>query len=240
MKKAILILSVVTIVLGFSTAKSQNFSLGGKVGLDLSSFSNWSDRKPDFEGDNSTIKRSPRTGLQIGAVANYSFSKYLALQAEVLFQQKGEVLKYQYEGDDGDMVDEKYTIKASYITIPILLRGTLPLGKFSLSAFAGPYLGIGISGKYEVDYEDQTFTGEFEFGKGSDSDDMTKLHRIDFGISFGLIPALTVGPGDIFLDLRYDLGLVDFYNPDPKPDGFISQKNRNIGISVGYLVKLGK
>ena len=240
MKKVILILSVVMVVLGFSTAKSQNFSLGAKVGLDLSSFSNWSDRKPDNDINNSTIKRSLRTGLQIGAVANYAFSKYLALQAEVLFQQKGEVLKFHFEGDDGDLGDGKYTIKVSYITIPILLRGTIPLGKFSLSAFAGPYLGIGISGKYEADYDDQTITGKFEFGKGSDSDEMTKLHRIDFGISFGLIPALTVGPGDIFLDLRYDLGLIDFYNPDPKPDGYITQKNRNIGISVGYLVKLGK
>jgi hypothetical protein len=218
-----IVIVMIMFLMQIPTAFSQDFSVGGKVGIDLSSFSHWSKFKSDDLKDASNIKHPPKIGLQIGAVGNYTFNEYLALQVELLVQQKGESYKFQ-EQYLNDTYSNKKSQTVTYITIPILARGNYSFGKFTISAVLGPYIG----------------TEKQKFGKTKNDSSELKLHRFDIGLSFGIIPSYELGPGSIFLDLRYDLGFIDAYNPNTKPEDYLTACNRNFGISVGYLVKLGK
>jgi hypothetical protein len=234
-----IVIVMIMFLMQIPTAFSQDFSVGGKVGIDLSSFSHWSKFKSDDLKDASNIKHPPKIGLQIGAVGNYTFNEYLALQVELLVQQKGESYKFQ-EQYLNDTYSNKKSQTVTYITIPILARGNYSFGKFTISAVLGPYIGIGIAAKYKYDVYGESGTEKQKFGKTKNDSSELKLHRFDIGLSFGIIPSYELGPGSIFLDLRYDLGFIDAYNPNTKPEDYLTACNRNFGISVGYLVKLGK
>lgn len=221
------------------SAFTQHFSVGGKVGMDMSSYSNWSKDKSNMYDAATGLKHPPKIGLQIGAVGNYSFNDYVALQVELLLQQKGQLIKYESEN-----ADSKYSNMSSatitYITIPILVRGNYSFGKFTLSAVLGPYIAIGVAAKSKYDVDGNSGSVTYKFSKPLEDDSTGSFHRFDIGLSFGLMPSFEIGPGSIFLDFRYDLGFIDAPNPYKKPDNYYTHCNRNFGISVGYLFKLGK
>lgn len=238
-KKLHSVIVLIIFLMQIPSAFSQHFSVGGKVGMDLSSYSHWSkDKSNMFEGA-SSLKHPPKIGLQIGAVGNYSFNEYVALQVELLLQQKGQLIKYKSE-DAKTTYSNKSSATVTYITIPILVRGSYSFGKFTLSAVLGPYFAIGVAAKSKYDVDGNSGSVTYKFSKPTEDDSTGTLHRFDIGLSFGLIPSFEIGPGSIFLDLRYDLGFIDVPNPYTKPDNYYTHYNRNFGISVGYLFKLGK
>lgn len=197
---------------------AQHLSLGAKAGVGLSNISN-------FDSEGGLVKRTPNAMVQGGFIMNFMFGDLLGIKAEILFQQKGEVYT-------GSTYPAKFRIYLNYITLPILVEVSHKFGKITLFGGAGPYVGYALNGKVVAinpSSGDETLT----FGKGD-------FRRFDTGLCFDLGSGYKLGPGNLFLNLRFDLGLMDLSQPITKPSGYKTHDTRNFGISAGYLIPIGK
>ncbi|MEI6434822.1 MAG: porin family protein [Bacteroidota bacterium] len=201
---------------------NKGFSLGLKAGINLSSWSNIDISDPS--------KKVSKLGFQGGFVGKIGFNKYLAVQMELLFAQKGLKVKATASG-----VTAKAWYTVNYFEIPLLIKFSIPAGPVMIFANVGPSLGIGLSAKFATD-PDAGYNTTINFEEGG-------LQRFDFGLLFGAGAGLKVGKGELFLDLRYGLGISDVMDAssDAKNDpDYTKYSNRNFGIAVGYLFKLGR
>lgn len=134
-----------------STSAFAQLSYGVKAGLNFSKMS----MKVDGETVDD-IKFNP--GLNLGAFADFGFSDMLALETGLTVEKKGFMMKEEETAYD---VEVKMTSKFNivYATIPIQAR--LNFGNFY--ALAGPYVGIGLTGKQKVKMtvDDETEKDEF-------------------------------------------------------------------------------
>jgi hypothetical protein len=253
MKRQILINAILVslFLVGTVSAFSQKFSAGARVGVDFGYLSNFPKLKSHVEESaGSAVKRSIHTGFQGGLVAAYSFNKFIGLQGELIFDRKGEKLAYTYTYPGGTKsshtnYDYKVNYSITYLTIPILIKAGTEIGKFKIHGLLGPYVGFGLAGKgvYTGDINN-TYTSKFqkspENPKTEEEYLTPYLKRLDVGLTIGVEPAFKVGPGDIFLDLRYNYGLLDIQNPYKELEGYFARDTRSFGISVGYLITFGK
>lgn len=101
---------------------AQNWSFAPKIGLNLS----------DMKGDYFDGKM--KIGLNAGFTAEYKFSKIFAIEPGVFYSMQGIKDEYKYE-----------ELRKDYINIPVLAKVYIKNG---FNVFAGPQLGVNISGKY--------------------------------------------------------------------------------------------
>jgi hypothetical protein len=175
---------------------SQKFRAGGKIGMGISSLSNWEYRSSGSE--NKT--RPPLVGFLVNLTGKYQFNDLLGLQAELQYIQKGEGLKIpgSVEGD------YKGKTRISYLTIPVLINVSHAFDKILVYGVLGPYFAIGLSGK-SISLEPYAGENDLVFQEG-------ELRRFDMGLSIGAGAGYRLGPGDVFLDLRYDLGFMGSFS----------------------------
>ncbi|HRV54454.1 MAG TPA: porin family protein [Mangrovimonas sp.] len=195
-KKSKLFLSLSFVCL-VAAIQAQEFKFGAKAGMNISSIS--------FKDSDYSTK--PVIGVQVGAIANYSFNDKIAVQPEVLFLTGGN--KWRYEnGTDG-------RIKTSYISIPVLVQYNIIEG---LYAEAGPQYNFLLSIKQSI--------GD------SDFDDIKELYKSGtFGFAVGvgydlgfLLPGLKAGA-------RYTR---DLSKMNDQEVGAIDLKASMIQIGVSY------
>jgi hypothetical protein len=110
------------------------------------------------------------------------------------------------------------------IEIPVLAKYSFGenIGGF---VEGGPYVGYFISGKNK--FED--ISEDIDF----DSED---LKRLDFGVQFGAGLKLGLASNDIFLDVRYVLGLANLAETDDD----VTWKANSINIGIGILIGSNK
>jgi len=204
---------------------SMGLFIGAKAGIDFSTVSN-ADLGSSTTG--MTITNPSKIGFQGGFIGIYVVHKYLAVQMELLFAQKGFEIKGTQSG-----VTVKSWITINYLSIPLSLRVSYPLGPVTIHGNLGPYLGFGLSAKFATD-PDVGFNQKIEFQKDGG------LKSFDFGLLFGAGVGYCLLGGELFLDLRYDLGLTDVNYLKTKPSDYKMNCNRNFGIAVGYVIKIGK
>ena len=188
------ILVLVFVVASILTAQAQvQVALGVKAGVNLSNLDS------DYSSDNITA-------LHGGAFALFKLTK-LGIQPEVLFSQQGSKV------DDVNL--GKGDLKASYLSIPIMLKFYL-VGGFNIQL--GPQFGFLTAADFDGDDVKDDF-------KNSDL-------SANLGLGLDLPFGLTV-------DARYNLGLSDVKADGSNLEG--SFKSRVIQISLGYKIfKLGK
>jgi hypothetical protein len=200
---------------------SQGFSLGMKVGVNMSTMSNldWPENYDNMS----------KIGFLFGFLGEYRFNKYLGLQMELLYSPKGLKVKATESG-----VTVKVWESINYLEIPLLIKGSIPAGPVVIYGNIGPYLGIGLTAKIGSDPD----TGDFEDPKFEEGG----LSRIDFGLCFGAGVGFKIKRSLLFLDLRYGLGLTDVNDiaDADKGDNYKKNCNRNFGIAIGYSMPLGK
>ena len=158
-----------------------------------------------------------RTGFCVGFYLTYSISEMFAIQPEILFTTKGAT--YQEEIYD---VTLKASVNLSYIDIPVLAKLLIPTqSSIKPSIFAGPYVGINLSGKSRIEID-----GEAE------EEDIEDLKDYDLGLIIGgdidFKPAF-LGKGSITVDIRYALGLTTLSEEED-----VDVKNGVILLMIGY------
>jgi len=156
------------------------------------------------------VDTSSMTGIMAGALAEFPLTDMFAIQPEVNFIQKG--------NKTGDV-----STKLNYIEVPVLAKAKWNLGGIKPYVMAGPSIGFLMSAK----------TG--------DTDVKSSFKTIDFGIDFGAGAAFAVTDSmDVFLDLRYALGLANVSNQTGVPVGAgitydASVKNKGFQINAGLM-----
>lgn len=146
-----------------------------------------------------------RSGFCGGGFATVDLSENAAIQAEAWIVTKGSEQLGIYD---------VYAIRTTYLEIPLLMKLVSRPGRSVASLFAGPALGILLSGSMTNDGEPIPFEG---------------FKSKDWGIVFGLDWAIK---SRIVIDLRYTQGLGKFIEMDGEP---LAIKNTAITLMVGYI-----
>ncbi len=110
--------------------------------------------RADLIGESSTAVSS-RQGAITGVYLHLPFTGMFSLRPEVLFSLKGGQTLAQIQGTpDIALVD----IELAYLELPLLVRATLPRGKYRPAIFGGPSLGlqIGCNFLFIADDDDQS------------------------------------------------------------------------------------
>lgn len=166
------------------------------------------------------------TGFVFGAVLELGVSENFAIQPELLFSQHGFAF-------DDTFFGEKISVKTrfNYLQLPVLAKAKFGSDAFGFNIVAGPHLGFGIG---DITTEAEVL-GEKE--KESSSWDDAEFKRLDFGVTGGVGISFAAGPGRLGLDARYQLGLGNLIS---EPEGSEKASNRNMQLSLSYIIPLGQ
>jgi len=238
MKNIYLIIAL--IILSSNFLFSQDFSLGLKDGASWSSI----DGRFDFKNFNQTQIQN-RVGHSFGLLLNYRTTRFLTLQMEFNFEEKG--FKFSDNNFIGGGYSGNYSI--NYFTIPLITN--FEIGKrVKYYGYTGVYIGFLVKAEnytsfistassdliiYDLSYDPTELFNKQEFGG-----------LVGVGIKIPLCEKV-----ELIIDSRYNFGLTkaakntDFvYDPNQwtkdNPDNFQNVCNRSFSISFGILYKLNK
>jgi hypothetical protein len=163
--------------------------------------------------DNNDIK----TGFTLGAVIDYRFHETLSVQTELNYKREG-VAYEQDEITGKTKINQNY----DYYNIPVLVKGRFSeqLGlsdKWMVSFFGGPYYSYLRKAEAEIETLGITTVSDIE-NESNDS---------DWGMVLGGEVARVFEKGELFLDVRYEMGLSDVTKND-------DIKNKVIGLGIGF------
>jgi hypothetical protein len=169
-------------------------------------------------------------GFHVGAVAELPINDMLSFEPGLLLSTKGFKIS-ESETFFGQTVEIEGSLNMMYIDIPLNLRANFDAGGIGVYALVGPYVGMGLSGKYKYEMSaagmSESEEEDVKWGSGDDDD----FKRLDFGLGIGAgvaFNAFEVGVG-------YALGLA---NISAYTEGGSTISHRVITVSLGY--KLGK
>jgi hypothetical protein len=216
MKNSIKLILIVVVLTMTTESFAQKFGI--KAGLNLSNVL----IKDNYDTYSDNLKMHP--GFHIGATAEFPFSEMMSFETGLLLTTKG----YKYNESEADY---EYSEKASayYLDIPITAKASFNVGGPKIYGLLGPYVGIGLTGKYksEGNYYGQTFSETEDIKWGSDPD-VDHLKRLDFGLLGGVGAEIS----SFKVELTYGLGLA---NISSYTEDGTTLKNRVLSLSVGYI-----
>lgn len=152
MKKTILVVAFATFLVGnmFAQNRDDNFrekiSFGLKVGANLSNV---------YDSQGEQFNSDPKIGLATGIFVAIPVGKYLGVQPELLFSQKG------YQGAGSILgSDYSYTYTSNFIDVPLLLAfKPIPF----ITVLVGPQYSFLVSDRYVFNSEIVNTIQENEF-----------------------------------------------------------------------------
>jgi hypothetical protein len=207
-----LFLVFIAITITTDALYAQKFGI--KAGLNLSTMH----AEDDKDGTWDDLKMNP--GFHIGATAEFPITEMFSFETGLLLTTKG--YKMSRERASWDAYESELNLL--YLDIPLTAKASFDLGGTRIYGVFGPYLGIGLSGKFKSKAgptEEDTGSYEYDIEWGSE------LKRVDFGLTMGAGVELN----SIQIGLTYSLGLA---NISSYTDGGYKMKNRVLGISLGY------
>ena len=206
--------------------KVSKMSFGIKGGLGVSTLrgDSLASLLEDMAHAQSLPVKSSWTAAGIGAFFSYSVAPSFAIQPELLYVQKG--CKFDFSGGGTT------TAKSAWLEIPILLKFTPVFqgSRIAPAIFAGPFIGL----KMSAEFQQSGFAAEVEVPGDFDAKD--SLKSTDFGFTFGGGLGYKLTKGEIFFDVRYDLGLTEFLNSGTlnRPRSQADTKTSAFLMLVGY------
>lgn len=220
MKTTVILLSIILLSVFCLNAYAQTYGI--RAGLNLSNM--------HFKYGNTILSQDFKMnpGFLLGPTADFPLSDYLSIETAALLSTKG-FKTSDKETYQSEIYEYKSTLNLVYVDIPIALKGRIGVSDNTyLFLSAGPYVGIGISGKSKSEsiYNGDKTSHEEEVKWGSDeNNDMLK--RPDFGLAFGGGVEIKSFQFGIF----YNLGLA---NISAYAEDETKIKNRVLNISAGY------
>ncbi|MBD2714626.1 PorT family protein [Microvirga sp. STR05] len=193
-------------------------------------------------------------GPQVGLTLNAQFGN-LSVQPSLLYSRKGFQIDDSRNVDfdfDGDGTDEAYSLtttakaRLGYLELPINLVYSTDGAEGGFQVFAGPYVGMGMGGSYNVkarvegdglEYSDSNSSGVKYADKASDDEDDDNLYvrRFDVGLNAGI--GYKAGP--VQAQLGYGLGLSNLVPNDADGnDTGEKARNRAFHLSLSYFFSL--
>lgn len=172
-----------------------------------------------------------KIGFVVGIAAEIPLGgEMLALQPELLWNQKG--FSYKYE-EPGYKEDYNYTF--NYLELPLLVK--VKTGVFY--ALAGPSIGYGIIGRYNGTYSEngsEIDDADFVYFGGEASDYDEDEEYVDNALDIGLQIGAGVNVSPFVFELRYGFGLTDLYDKRP---GFTDVKSQHRSLQFTMGLPLG-
>jgi len=199
MKKILVVMLLA--VLGLSLAYA-NEAFGLRAGLNLTNRT--------YSGSND-IDTDNRIGFHAGVVAQYPIGKYLVLQPELMYTQKG----WSWTVDIPIVDDIVTTYKLDSVELPILLKMNLDFGSVAIQPFVAPQLSYCVIAERHVN--DNVFKI------------MDDINPFQYGAQFGLDLQLNKS---MLIGGRYQMGFSDIFDDD---NDNVSYTHNGILISFGYL-----
>jgi hypothetical protein len=156
-------------------------------------------------------------GLETALTAELRIRYFLSIQTETAFNLESFMpFIRKRQGNDEIFTNDRY--RAASFQIPLLFKVSLPFGEWRPSFYFGPYVALLLL--------------PIKNPAGSYSYRM----RPPFGIIWGMDLGYTLGPGEIFFDLRYEMSLGMTI-----VQATMLQYNQNrISMSLGYRFGLWK
>ena len=189
-------------------------------------------------GYTSHTKLNP--GFHLGVVGEYPLNQNFAIETGLLVNAKGYKLHDKY-GYNGNNYESKSYTNLLYLDVPISLKARHSVGGITVYGTAGPYIGMGLTGKtkYESnDFQDKQ-KGSQKITWGNDPAQAT-YKRLDYGLTIGggiEVSSFQVG-------LVYGLGLANILTktkgPGSSGDATYAMRNRLLSLTFGYSLSQRK
>lgn len=209
--KKVLLGCIASLFIAFGAQAQSGTGIGVKAGLNLPSYS---------YGSSSNLSDSKSTtNFFVTAFLDAPVASNLYVQPGVSLQGKGATL-LSTESLGGVEV----TQNTMWLEVPVNLVGKFDLGMGKVAVGAGPYLGVGLSGKNKISGESSGNSIEKDFKFGSDE----MLKRTDFGVNFLVAYELYNG---FTINGGYGLGLTNLAGDKALTNDL---KNRVWSIGVGF------
>ena len=213
------------------TAQAQ-VTIGPRVGLNLANV------QADFDGGED-VDTKMKIGAQVGLTLNAQFGN-VAFQPSLLFSQKGFKIEETQSGTYAGITytsTSKLDAALNYLDIPLNFVYTTG-GDNGFQIFAGPYIGIGLSGKVKSEtsgsIDGESFsekeTATVKFANEQGNDDKAYFRTLNAGLNGGL--GYKAGPFQV--QAGYSLGLTNMF-PDNDYNDDSSLKDRTAQFSLTYF-----
>lgn len=189
-----LVLMITLVFLSTLPFYGQKLRLGVTAGLNVSTLS-----EPGNLYDNEALK----TGFGGGLELKYAFNETFGVRTGVLYEQKGFRKNRELFN-----LDEKITGMYHYLTVPLLIEGTLPVtGDTRLFGVTGLYSGFRC-------YSENALT--LEGAESLTSPDQEDISSTDYGWTFGGGIQTSAGKHLMQIGFRYSLGLTEVLESQPE------------------------
>jgi hypothetical protein len=158
--------------------------------------------------------------------AEFQVLRFLSLQGEVVLTPDFLRLSKLVPNDEGDNIRVTDDFSSMSLMFPFLIKTPFRMGIFASSLYAGAYLTMPLGNTKMKNGDPAGSGGSYSFG-------ITQY----FGILLGLDMGVSLGPGELLLDLRYskDFGLTRIQVTPELP--YIRSR---ISLSAGYKFRLWK
>lgn len=213
------------LLLPFAVAQAGEVELqaGMKAGLNFSNSTG-----ADADKDQSI------TGVIGGGFVSINVNKWISLQPELLFSQKGSKVEGRQEFNAGEadsvIYDGTLTNRLPYVEVPVLLKlNIVNESDFTPSIYAGPSFGLRASPtqSFEGTYTDSTGTRPYE----SKVTLSNLIKGSDVGLVIGGSLSVESGGGLVLIDVRYTKGLNSYHVAETE----LELKNSVISVMIGLL-----
>lgn len=201
-------------------------NVGVRAGVNLSNF------RPNL------IDYQPKAGLNVALLFNMPFNRYLSLQVEPGFSQRGSKIDL----DGQTIVDGAWQrnqvfgkIMLNYLEVPLLLQYKPKIGKFEGIVSLGPEFRFRV-GPQTIKATVRNYKDGILIDDTTTETDLSKSNvyrAFDYGLAGGAGVAYPMHFGRIFTEARYHLGL-------RKMGPNVELHNRGISVHVGVLIPLKK
>jgi hypothetical protein len=166
-------------------------------------------------------------GFLVGFGVECSINKFLAIQPELLFHEKGWVETYTSVN-----YSEKMSYRLNYIEVPLMAK--LKYKNFYLHG--GPFAAFGIRGRYKYSREEN---GQHSAGhkliRYGPNQFTSKYEYVDNGFDYGFQGGVGFKIFDrVYVEVRYSKSLLNIYSKGTGYTNDNKSQNKGFQLTVGF------